>query len=147
MPNIGFTGSQTEPTPKQCQTLLELLETLFTSGYTRMNNGDCIGSDAKAFELFRSFPGSYIVGHIPSKSEKRAFCQFDEENKPLPYLARNRTIIRDSDILVACPAQKNEKMRGSGTWHTIREARKKGIPIFMVFPDGSSRSELFTVGK
>jgi len=39
-------------------------------------------------------------------------------------------------LVLACPAQKREQLR-SGTWATIRYARKTGVKMFVIFPDGT----------
>lgn len=49
------------------------------------------------------------------------------------YLDRNTEMIKLADLLVAFPGGSAELFRGSGTWSTIRRARKKGIPIH-IFP-------------
>ena len=47
---------------------------------------------------------------------------------PGGYLARNDRIVASSDVLVAFPRTENEELR-SGTWATIRRARRAGIQI------------------
>lgn len=47
------------------------------------------------------------------------------------HLDRNSKMINMADLLVAFPGTKNELLRGSGTWSTIRRARKKGILIYI----------------
>lgn len=46
-------------------------------------------------------------------------------------LARNREIVRDVDVLIAAPRTDREELR-SGTWSTVRYARRKGIPVIML---------------
>jgi len=55
--------------------------------------------------------------------------------KAKPYLARNQDIVDETEVLIAVPAQKKEIVR-SGTWATIRRARKAGRLIYFIFPDG-----------
>ena len=50
------------------------------------------------------------------------------------HLARNDEMIHLADILIAFPPTAKEERR-SGTWATIRRARRKGIPIHF-FPLG-----------
>jgi len=38
---------------------------------------------------------------------------------PKPYLTRNKDIVRDTEMLVAAPADETEVIR-SGTWSTVR---------------------------
>jgi hypothetical protein len=53
-----------------------------------------------------------------------------------PYLVRNHEIVDDSQVLIAAPKEFTEQLR-SGTWATIRYARKIGRTVRIVFPDGS----------
>lgn len=46
------------------------------------------------------------------------------------HLARNDEMIHRADILIAFPRTPEEEKR-SGTWATIRRARRKGIPIHL----------------
>jgi predicted Rossmann-fold nucleotide-binding protein len=46
------------------------------------------------------------------------------------HLDRNSKMIGMADALLAFPGGSTELFRGSGTWSTIRRARKKGIPIY-----------------
>lgn len=46
-------------------------------------------------------------------------------------LDRNREIIAEVSVLIAAPETDVEEQR-SGTWATVRYARKKGIPVVML---------------
>lgn len=52
-----------------------------------------------------------------------------------PPLERNRDIVDSCDVLLACPKTMDEEQR-SGTWATIRYARKVGRPVVIFWPDG-----------
>lgn len=52
------------------------------------------------------------------------------------YMIRNDRLVYHADILLAFPATSEEEKR-SGTWATVRRARKKGIPIYFYPLDGS----------
>jgi hypothetical protein len=52
------------------------------------------------------------------------------------YLERNKDIVRESASLIAAPLQAEEQQR-SGTWSTVRFARKIGKPVFLILPDGT----------
>ncbi len=62
---------------------------------------------------------------------KEGIC-IAEPEKPLD---RNKKLVDDGEILVATPAELNEERR-SGTWSTIRYARKTDKPIIIIFPNG-----------
>jgi predicted Rossmann fold nucleotide-binding protein DprA/Smf involved in DNA uptake len=57
-----------------------------------------------------------------------------------PYLVRNETIVKQSQVLLAAPRTSKDEQR-SGTWHTIRYARKMKRKIYIVMPDGVIRKE------
>jgi predicted Rossmann fold nucleotide-binding protein DprA/Smf involved in DNA uptake len=54
--------------------------------------------------------------------------------EPLPYLERNHAIVNESDFLIAAP-DGPETLR-SGTWATVRYARKVGKRVLVIMPNG-----------
>ena len=56
--------------------------------------------------------------------------------KPKDYLVRNKDIVDQSKILIACPETAYEKSR-SGTWSTINYAKRKKRKILIIFPSGN----------
>jgi hypothetical protein len=68
---------------------------------------------------------------IAAKASGRDFILHNPD-KPL---ARNLTIVQRCDHLLATPDSHEEKLR-SGTWATIRYARKAGKPHTIIWPDG-----------
>lgn len=141
MGDVGFTGTQHGMTDEQKQRISDLLYGLQSFGSihpaTRFHHGDCIGADVEAARIARSW-GYRIIVHPPEAERKRAFNAGDEERTPLPYLERNHAIVHESrDMMLACPAGYDERIRGSGTWATIRFARKVNVPLIIVYPDGS----------
>lgn len=137
--DVGFTGSQIGMTQVQRAVVFRKLS-FYNPDITAAHHGECIGADA-AFHgvcLYLHIP---IIGHPPINQSKRATLQgFLYEWEPKEYLARNKDIVRCSELLIATPAEKEEKLR-SGTWSTIRFARKLGIPRYIVFPDGRVKEE------
>jgi hypothetical protein len=55
---------------------------------------------------------------------------------PKPPLVRNEVIERETGLLLAAPGEVIEQHR-SGTWSTVRFARKMGRAIWIVRPDGT----------
>jgi len=51
-------------------------------------------------------------------------------------MARNRDIVAASDALLAAPEGPEASYPRSGTWATVRMARRAGLPIQIVWPDG-----------
>jgi len=138
--HVGFTGTQQGWSPRQ----LPVVRTAFLwlrskKGAVWLHEGDCIGSDQQANETWREMLGK-ICQHPPTIQDKRAFSPYDTTDSPRPYLERNHMIVGRSSMLVATPGTIGEELR-SGTWATIRYARKMGKPIMIILPDGSVRTE------
>lgn len=147
---IGFTGTQRGMTIPQTEAVKSFL-TSQLGWMTEFHHGDCIGADAEADLIVRRYvniPKTVIVIHPPKKDEKRAWCPvLDIEMwattillDPKDYLDRNRDIVEQTDILVAASAGMTENQR-SGTWYTVRHARRLKKGIFIYFPDGSYNVE------
>lgn len=120
---VGFTGTQVGMSKSQKDSLFEILNHF---NVTEFHHGDCIGADSEADAIARAL-GSSIVIHPPLDPKKRAFCAKpgDIVRQPQPYLDRNHNIVEAIDFLVAAPRTDEEELR-SGTWATIRYARKVG---------------------
>lgn len=133
---VGFTGTQVGMTEKQKITLGRLIERAKVSEF---HHGDCIGADEEADNIVRLVSTAVIHIHPPIDDRAQAWCFMrgeDVEYPPKPYLDRNHDIVDACDILYATPKGFKEELR-SGTWATIRYARKKGKKIKIIFPDGS----------
>lgn len=129
--SVGFTGTQIGLTDYQIEHLIHTLQELGNN--QEFHHGDCIGADAlAAFHAHRL--GFEIVCHPPINSSKRAWTKFHtKEWEAKEYLVRNHDIVDCSDILIACPKTVEEELR-SGTWATVRYARKKNKPIQIIYP-------------
>lgn len=134
--NVGFTGTQVGMTLEQAAQIAARIEAAVEVGYTSFHHGDCIGADAQAHAIAIRFKLPVHI-HPPEDGRKRAFCKGAAvEHAPRPYLQRNHDIVDSVDILLATPRDSKEVLR-SGTWATIRYARKRGIIVVVVFPNGS----------
>jgi hypothetical protein len=60
----------------------------------------------------------------PDDDKLRGFNKGSVIMRPRPYLKRNEDMIKKCDMLIACPIDKNKEILRSGTWATIRKARK-----------------------
>lgn len=136
---IGFTGTRDGMTFRQYNAFCDLMYMLSCTA-DEYHHGDSLGAD----DEFHSWILMYdnrpitIVIHPPNNSHKRAFCRFSGNlivREEKPYLDRNRDIVAETDILVATPKEYVEVQR-SGTWATIREARRQRKPVYIVYPDG-----------
>ena len=136
MTRAGFTGTQRGLSLPQAKALKSLMENLQLEEF---HHGDCIGADAAAASFAHDLHLRIVI-HPPVIATKRAFCKGDEERIARPYLERNHDIVNESDLLIATPGETEEQLR-SGTWATIRFARKRHKPIFLVFPNGTIEKE------
>lgn len=75
-----------------------------------------------------------LIIHIypPNNPSLRAFNKADILMDEKPYLERNLNIVKNSDILIACPIDKNQEILRSGTWSTIRQAKKNNLITYIL---------------
>lgn len=100
------------------------------------HHGDCLGADEEFHELVReTVPTAKIHGHPPLARRYRADCRFDVLHEEREYLERDHNIVDSCDVLIACPGEAHERIR-SGTWATVRYARKKDHRRVVISPDG-----------
>jgi len=142
---IGFTGTKNGMTHKQELTVISILEK-FVDKYCPTSDriceghhGQCVGSDYTFGENAHHL-GFTIILHPPINKSFTADCIYDMKRPPRPYLVRNHDIVDETSILIATPKEINEQLR-SGTWATIRYARKLKRPILIVYPDGNVSRE------
>lgn len=128
--HLGVTGTQSQITSAQAKAAADVFRGLRAGGAEWMHNGDCVGADARAGAFWKTIGGKVHL-HPPSNDAKRAYLFAHASSQPKPYLERNTDIVAASDALVALPKTQDEELR-SGTWSTIRRARKKRIPIIFV---------------
>ena len=129
---LGFTGTHLGMTENQKDQVRIIFEDLKPEEF---HHGDCIGADAEAHKIALSLNIPVVI-HPPSNPAKRAFCGGSRAILPPDeYLSRNKSIVRSTEVLIATPFGYHEEQR-SGTWSTIRFAKKWGFPVFIVFPDG-----------
>lgn len=127
---IGFTGTSHGTTSSQREAVHQVLERLDPKEF---HHGDCIGADAEAHDIATKLNIPVFI-HPPSDPSKRAFCG-GNANPVRPYLDRNHDIVDSTELLVACPREFSEVLR-SGTWATIRYAKKRQKQTLIIYPDG-----------
>lgn len=135
---VGFTGTQQGGTPAQVMSLRRLLRKLEVA---ELHHGDCVGADAQANHTALQL-GIRVYLHPPSDASKRAWCVGPHVRvyDPLPYHERNRAIVRAAQALIVMPFSAEEQLR-SGTWSTYRYAKKRGVPRYLIYPNGNIRKE------
>ena len=139
---IGFTGTRKGTTCEQHHALCEYVKNLPDAA--EWHHGCCVGADAESVEIVEQWSRRCeIIAHPPDNNAmvSRITLEFAKRVEPaLPYLERNRAIVNACDTLVACPEGINEEQR-SGTWSTVRFARKQKKRIVIVYPDGAITQE------
>lgn len=133
---ISFSGTRAGMTRKQRDVLISLLDELKP---TTVVHGDCIGADKEFHDLvsYRRgvFGTSPVIKIWPSTARTRANCNGDIIMPPKAPLDRDLDIAKDGDRLIATPKELEEVLR-SGTWATIRKAKKLGKIVYIILPTG-----------
>lgn len=141
---LMVSGTRAGMTAAQKDAFVDLLH---KHAAAKLLHGDCIGADAECHRLARGAGGRELAVHIyPPKDERqRAWCQVGDAGELVvheadTFLKRDFKMVKAADLVLAFPSGRKEQRRGSGTWAVIREARRKRVPLVVVFPDGG-RSE------
>lgn len=135
----GVTGSR----EIQSDTQRELIhQVVWGSAFTisqmeRLVHGCCVGVDELCARIVAG-EGPGITAVIPPNRRLVSddAYKFSDEIVVVPagpdgYKRRNQEIVNRSDVLLAFPLypEHHPQSRRSGTWQTIRMARRKGIPV------------------
>jgi hypothetical protein len=136
---IGMTGTRYGMNSLQKNALEALILKLRPYQF---HHGDCEGADFESHLIVdhvRQYKctGIAIIVHPPEDDKHRAYCVGELIRKPLPYLERNKNIVKETDLLIAAPKEDKEQKRG-GTWHTVRQARALGKQVIILWPSGAS---------
>ena len=116
---VGVTGSRNGGGFDRGQKFYQFLD-----GVTELHHGDCLGWDLECYITCDHF-GIKTVAHPPDNDDFRAFTKSTVILPSKPYLDRNKDIVNAVDFLIAAP-DGPEKQR-SGTWSTVRYAKKVGV--------------------
>ncbi len=116
---IGFTGTRKGMSPVQKDQLRMVLLALTEANERHeFHHGAAEGADWEADAMTVSL----------DRNIRRTRHEFDGDGSPLE---RNLRIVKASDILIAAPDTDKEQLR-SGTWATVRYARKARKPVVML---------------
>jgi hypothetical protein len=107
----------------------ELIRLLTELGPAELHHGGAIGADVECHEIALALGIPRIVVHPSNLSDQSADIRVDAARTtvtvlpPKKPLRRNHAIAREADVLIAAPATAEEIER-SGTWSTVRFARR-----------------------
>lgn len=142
--HIGITGTQRGMLPGQHDAIREILQSYLSDPDGRvviLHHGCCTGVDSQVHRVAYTLDPKALVLktvlHPPDNTSKMA-VDLDPvsvlvTHPPYPYLQRNRHIVAAVDVLIAIPAEDDELVR-SGTWSTVRYARKIDCPVVLLTP-------------
>ena len=131
--HVGFTGTRKGMSWLQEIRLVEIPSGLKTENCDiYFHHGSCIGADCQADNIARNFECKMYI-HPSNDSKTRIHCVElgDTVYSPKPHLVRDRDIVNAVSLLIGAPKGDKEELR-SGTWTTVRYARKRGIDIIML---------------
>lgn len=145
---VGFTGTRDGLTQAQADAFEQHFRRLDGTDFL---HGACVGADTAAvlWVATMRMPGDgqlkpwcrthAFPSNLKGMTDKRAMEVSDFRSLPADPLMRNRTIVEQCDVLMACP--KGEEEQRSGTWSTIRYARKLRKRIVICWPDSQVTEE------
>lgn len=136
--NLAFTGTRKGMTARQHSIVKQIMEQFSPDLVT---HGACIGADAEFHELALYF-GVPVIEVWPANLPKLRAKLLEPGlmdrsivimKEPQPPLDRNWDIVREADLVVACPDSVQEVLR-SGTWTTVRYAEQLNKTIKVIKP-------------
>lgn len=134
---IGFTGTRIGMSKAQKRVFESLIDEYWPEVF---HHGLCQGADEEAHLIVRSMkPSCRIEGHPPTNYKFVSDVDCDKYFPQVPYLTRNKSIVNCASLLIATPKTNQEELR-SGTWSTIRFARRTGKQLNIILPDGEISS-------
>ena len=135
--NIAFTGTRRGMTEHQRDVFTRFLKG--GNPYDVLIHGGCVGADDEADQAAATLKLYRIIYPAITNTELRIThatlrgrgpCMFGMPRLPLE---RNKDIVNEGAFLVACPKENTEILR-SGTWATVRYARKIGKRVTVILP-------------
>lgn len=135
---IMVTGTREGVTEDQFNAITKMLPALFTRYGKIFRHGDCIGVDSDVATIVESNHNDVeIFNHPPLNPKYRAYHLAGKILPEKAYLIRDHEMVDLSDFTIGVPKAMHEELR-SGTWATIRYARKVKRNHIIVWPDGRS---------
>jgi hypothetical protein len=130
---LGFTGTRSGMSFEQKQLADVIIRAIQPN---LVVHGDCTGADTDFHQISLAHKDELKIRIRPCNHRSRAWNDgADEITEVKSPLVRNLDIVKDSSTLLAAPPTE-EELRRSGTWHTVRAARRAEIPRIIVWPSG-----------
>lgn len=131
--NYGFTGTRAGMTDRQKFALAVIIGDGTSCG-GEFHHGGCRGADLEAHKIVGCFARRIV--HPGSAGQHYSWEECGTYDTLLPwspYLSRNHNIVDATEALIAAPKSLVEERR-SGTWATIRYARRVARPVIILDP-------------
>ena len=129
---IAFTGTTRGMTGWQMQRLHEALCER-AKGHWQFHHGGAPGADRQAHYLARELGCEDLHVWLPVGKTWAEEAGTTVHHTRLLPLRRNHLVIGGADVVIAAPYQRDE-IRRSGTWATVRYARKANITVVLLAP-------------
>lgn len=131
---LGFTGTQSGRTPEQIKAWDKIFNNNIFMEVESVIHGMCHGVDTEINEFYLKNTDVQIIGY-PGTHEQSISMKVHKQQPIQPFLSRNKNIVENCDWLIAFPKLMYEELR-SGTWATIRYARKQNRQHLIIYPNG-----------
>lgn len=134
---IGITGTREGANEQQLTELRQAIYNVWRNGGQKavLHHGDCVGVDQQAHEIAEEY-GIVIEVHPPNDPAHRAYTTgWEILHREKSYAARNQEIVDACDVLIAVPEKPESAAPRSGTWMTVRKARKAHKPVIILKGD------------
>lgn len=133
---VGFTGTRKGMTDAQKSAFGQWI---YGRAISIFHHGACRGADAESVRIIDDelHPRPIIIAHpsdLEAMTDPEAISLSGPRHWPKPPLVRNKDIVDECDTLLACP--EGPEVIRSGTWSTIRYARKLGKTVVIFWPNG-----------
>jgi len=136
---VGFSGSRFDLPDPQADALVteaHALNGLYKD--LELHHGDCTGADLFAHHMAKGLRWRVVahpaIIHVKWKAMVRDADEYRIAQRPI---RRNHTIVEETRRVIACPSTFTPTPY-SGTWATIRYARKLKRPLTVILPDGET---------
>jgi len=131
----GFSGTRAG----MSHTQYEIIRVCLSIGKPAIvRHGGAHGSDTEFHALWREECPLRFADIWPADQARVKLFDGQDHvamNSVRPPLTRNEEIVKRSTFLIAAPHSQKEELR-SGTWTTVRMARRIHVPVLIVWPNG-----------